>query len=138
VIRFCQLALGLEPVFEKVATNLSKEEALEIEDLLIREMGTLGEGTGPLANIAHTKNSPRARWRKSAQAICFEIITRHRQVVEAVTLHLNDLRAHHQKLPGLQLRENSVIPIWRSAVAHPPHTTQWRTGLSWAISKSSS
>jgi hypothetical protein len=50
-IRFIQLVLGMEPVFEKVVEGLPREEAHEIERTLISIIGTQALGTGPLVNV---------------------------------------------------------------------------------------
>ena len=55
VIRYIQLALGKEPLFEKVIVGLPKEEARELEYMMLDKIGTIADGTGPLTNILGVK-----------------------------------------------------------------------------------
>jgi hypothetical protein len=67
VIRFMLFALDEKPVVE----GLPKEEANELESLMIQKLGTLELG-GPLSNLAH-RGRPQKDRRKSID-ICFGAI----------------------------------------------------------------
>jgi hypothetical protein len=66
-LRYIQLVLGKRPIFEVVVARLDKAPALEIEANMIAHIGTLAEGTGPLANM------PRA-WPKTSRDITFGLL----------------------------------------------------------------
>lgn len=58
---------GKDPIIIKIQDNLSEEESLHLEKLLIRKIGRLDLGKGPLTNLNDGGHKPQVNYRHSEE-----------------------------------------------------------------------